>query len=109
MVPTGANDWVVTGIPVTPLDDQMNLNPYPLAKIEVVADRRKVATTSAVVPVSWEISCNLCHAGSGAAVDQDILADHDRLHGTRLQASKPVLCARCHADPRTGDCGSGRE
>ena len=105
MMPTGDNDWVVTGVPVTPLDDQLNLNPYPLAKIEVVSDRQKVAATSAVIPVSWEISCNLCHAGGGVATDQDILADHDRLHGTHLQASKPVLCARCHADPALGTPG----
>ena len=105
MRPTGSNDWAATGIPITPLDDRMQLNPYPLSKIDVVVNRQKVATTSAVVPVSWEISCNLCHARSGGSVDQDILADHDRKHGTNLQNAKPVLCGRCHADPALGTPG----
>ena len=105
MQPTGDNDWAVTGIPVTPLDDQMNLNPYPLSQIDVVVNRRKVATTAAVVPVSWEINCNLCHGGGGVSTDRDILADHDRRHGTTLQNSTPVLCARCHADVALGAPG----
>lgn len=111
MVPTGSNDWAATGIPVTPLMDTMQLNPYPLAEIKVVASGKPVATTHAVVPVSWEISCNLCHApnGTGANVENDILAKHDAIHKTSLLASansgSPVLCAKCHADVALGTTG----
>lgn len=101
MTPTGANDWAATGIPITPIDDDGYLNPYSLAKIQVEAAGATVATTRAVVPVSWEISCNLCHApgAPGPAVDADILSRHDQKHGTSLLGSGPVLCASCHADP----------
>ena len=111
MVPTGKNDWVATGIPITPLDDNFQLNPYPLATINVVAGRKSVATTHAVVPVSWEISCNLCHAPSspGPMVDRDILTRHDAKHKTSLvmsaAAGRPVLCASCHADAALGTAG----
>ena len=105
MRPTGRNDWAVTGIPITPLDDDMNLNPYPLALIDVHRRGKRVASTIAVVPVSWEISCNLCHNTEGITVETDILRAHDRIHGTKLEAAKPVLCAQCHADPALGAKG----
>ena len=111
MVPTGNNDWVATGIPITPLNDKLQLDPYQLATISVVAKGKNVATTHAVVPVSWEISCNLCHAPNspGPTVDRDILMRHDRKHRTSLVASatagRPVLCASCHADAALGTAG----
>lgn len=107
MSPTGNNDWAATGIPVTPIDDDGLLNPYPLASIQVESAGVPVATTRAVVPVSWEISCNLCHApgAPGPAVDADILQKHDQLHGTSLLNNRPVLCASCHADPALGTAG----
>lgn len=105
MSPTGDNDWAATGIPITPLDDQLNLDPYPLAMIDVHLAGQRVASTLAVVPVSWEISCNLCHNTPGISVETDILRAHDRLHGTNLEAAKPVLCAACHADPALGAPG----
>ncbi len=107
MLPTGNNDWAATGIPVTPLNDQFQLDAYPLAEIRVVIDKEIVATTPTVVPVSWEISCNLCHAPGmpDAAVDTDILTKHDLRHQTNLLGSRPVLCAGCHADPVLGTAG----
>ncbi len=107
MLPTGNNDWAATGIPATPLDDQFNLNAYPLSEIRVEVNNEIAATTLAVVPVSWEISCNLCHAPGmpDAAVDTDILAKHDLRHQTNLLGSRPVLCAGCHADPALGTAG----
>ncbi|MFO0928480.1 MAG: hypothetical protein U0736_15895 [Gemmataceae bacterium] len=99
MKPSGANDWIATGIPITPLDDKGQLNPYPLSRIDVVGPAgATLASTVAVVPVSWEISCNLCHNTPGISVETDILRKHDLKHGTKLEASKPVLCAKCHAD-----------
>ena len=108
MTPTGRGDWESTGIPVTPLNDAMQLDAYPLSRIEAVVNQRVVASTRAVVPVSWEISCNLCHQPSGnpKTVDSNILATHDRLHGTKLVQSQPVLCGSCHADPALGTPGT---
>lgn len=98
MLPTARNDWEATGIPITPLDDFGRDNPYPLAQISVIRNGQVAGQTRAVVPVSWEISCNLCHGG-GVSVGTDILRKHDKLHNTKLEQAKPVLCASCHADP----------
>lgn len=112
MVPTGDNDWIAEGIPVTPIMDGGTLNPYPLAKISVMRSGSEVATTQAVVPVSWEISCDLCHttdAADGtpdATVGMDILTDHDRLHMTTLASETPVACMDCHGQPPLGTTGT---
>lgn len=106
MKPTGDNDWAATGIPITPIDDRGNLNPYNLATVRVLSGGKAVAATQAVVPVSWEISCDKCHNTPGISVATDILRKHDRLHGTHLEQQKPVLCARCHADPALGTTGA---
>ncbi|HVP13805.1 MAG TPA: multiheme c-type cytochrome, partial [Phycisphaerae bacterium] len=98
MQPTGGNDWSATGIPLTPQPDTGGNNSYQLASIVVQQNGTTIATTSAVVPVSWEINCNLCHNTPGISMATDILQKHDTLHGTNLVNSKPVLCARCHAD-----------
>ncbi|MCA9193040.1 MAG: hypothetical protein KDB03_14800, partial [Planctomycetales bacterium] len=52
MAPTGTNDWAAIGIPLTPIDDLGNLNPYPLGEVNVEIQGTQVATTRAVVPVS---------------------------------------------------------
>jgi hypothetical protein len=95
-----------TGIPITPLTDKLVNDPFQLSSI-VVKDKsgKQVATTKAVVPVSWEISCHLCHNTPGISVATDILRAHDRLHGTTIEKQKPVLCASCHADPALGTTG----
>ncbi|MEZ6050003.1 MAG: hypothetical protein R3C02_01220 [Planctomycetaceae bacterium] len=98
--------WEATGIPVTPLDDNGVNNPFQLARIEVTNEKgNKLAETAAVVPVSWEINCTFCHNTVGISVATDILKAHDRLHGTTLELEKPVLCAKCHADPALGTEG----
>ncbi|MCA9243073.1 MAG: cytochrome c3 family protein [Phycisphaerales bacterium] len=105
MKPTGDNDWSVTGIPVTPIDDSGALDPYHLAHIVVTSGGASVAETMAVVPVSWEIRCDLCHNTAGISASTDILRAHDRLHGTSLENAKPVLCSSCHADVALGQAG----
>jgi hypothetical protein len=103
---TSNNDWAATGIPLTPIMDNGSLNSYALSRINVTQNGNLMATTQAVVPVSWEISCNLCHNRPGFnSVAADILEAHDRLHNTSLQNQKPVLCASCHADPALGTSG----
>jgi hypothetical protein len=105
MQPTADGDFVATGIPLTPLTDDGQENAYQLAGIAASAGPPNIATTQAVVPVSWEISCNLCHNTPGLSVASDILTKHDNLHGTNLMNQKPVLCANCHADPALSAAG----
>jgi hypothetical protein len=95
---TGRNDWVVDGIPLTPTTDKLVNNPYQLALVTVKQGSTEVARTYPVVPVSWEMSCNLCHSGSGITTEQAILQKHDALHGTHLDQKnpKPVICGSCH-------------
>ncbi len=108
MAPTGAGDWSVKGIPITPLDDKMNNNPYQLATVTVRSGTGTLlASTKPVVPVSWEMKCNLCHSPNDPTkTNAAILASHDRLHGTNLRNQKPVFCATCHADPALGKPGN---
>jgi len=96
------NDWEVTGIPITPIDDNGRENPYSLAVIEVRQGSTLKARTQAVVPVSTEMSCNLCHNMPDMSTASDILTRHDQLHGTNLMASRPVLCAECHGSNALG-------
>jgi hypothetical protein len=100
-------DWEATGVPVIPIDDDGRENAYPLALIKVRRNGAVVAQTRAVVPVSTEMSCNLCHVSTepGISVAGDILKDHDRLHATNLYAARPVACASCHADNALGAPG----
>jgi hypothetical protein len=106
MAATGDNDWAATGIPLTPIDDSGRENPYPLALVTVLKNGVEVARTQAVVPVSWEMNCQLCHNTPGISVATDILRKHDQLHGTTLENHKPVLCAGCHADNALGAAGT---
>lgn len=102
---TADRDWIVEGVPITPVRDDGILDPYQLATLTVRVGSVVKATTRAVMPVSWEMNCNLCHTTRGITVETDILRKHDQLHGTNLENQKPVLCARCHADPALGAPG----
>ena len=103
----GRTDSGVTGIPITPLDDTGTENPYSLALVTVSQNGTGITQTQAVVPVSWEISCNLCHNTAGITTGMDILNKHDSLHGTTLAASRPVACGSCHAQPELNFPGDG--
>ncbi len=103
----GRTDWGVTGIPITPMDDVGTLNPYSLAVVTVSQNGKPVTQTQAVVPVSWEISCNICHNTPGITPGMDILNKHDQMHGTNLAAQRPVACGSCHAQPELGFPGDG--
>ena len=63
-----APEWFVAwGVPITPYDDELQLNPYPLMHV-VATGGIRTATTDIVLPVSVEMNCRLCHAsGSEAA------------------------------------------
>ncbi len=105
LTPTGNNDFAAVGIPVTPADDSGRENAYPFAVLTVTQGSLVRARTVAVLPVSTEISCFLCHNTPGISTATDILQAHDRLHGTTLEQQKPVLCAGCHADNALGAPG----
>lgn len=98
--------FIAEGVPLTPIDDDGKENPYPLALINVKFNNVVVGRTQAVVPVSWEMSCNLCHTTPGESTATNILKAHDRLHGTDLINHQPVMCAQCHSDNALGAPGT---
>lgn len=103
--PTDYGDYAATGIPITPIDDAGREVSYHLATVTAERAGVVVATTQAVVPVSTEMSCNLCHNTPGVSTATDILRAHDRLHNTTLEQQKPVMCASCHSDNALGAPG----
>ena len=105
MAATTARDFMAHGIPLTPITDSGATDPYQLSTINVVQGSKILATTQAVGPVSWELSCNNCHNTPGMSLAMDILTKHDKLSGTHLVNQRPVLCAKCHADPALGAAG----
>jgi hypothetical protein len=105
MGPALNEQFEATGIPITPTDDNGRPNPYPIAVVTAHGPDGLTGSTRAVVPVSTEINCHLCHDTPGISVATDILRAHDELHGTTLEQQKPVLCASCHADPALGTPG----
>lgn len=92
------------GIPVVPVYDNGVKDPYQQATITVKDGSGKVvATTRATIPTSDEINCAKCHSGKeGLNTFDHMLTVHDRNHGTKLMAGKPVLCASCHGSPALG-------
>ncbi|MBP2681850.1 MAG: hypothetical protein H6Q78_1713 [Candidatus Krumholzibacteriota bacterium] len=100
-----ADHFIAEGIPVTPVNDAGQWNPYQAALITVRSSGGTVlAQTRATVPVSDEINCAKCH---GQDAWHDVLLKHDQLHTTNLLASTPVLCASCHGSPALGTSGPG--
>ncbi len=98
-------DYHAIGIPVTPINDDGTEDPYPLALVTARVGGTVVGQTQAVVPVSWEMSCNLCHNTPGESTATSILKAHDNLHDTHLIDQQPVMCASCHADNALGAPG----
>ncbi len=63
--------WEATAIPTVPYDDAGNRNPYPMAKIVARdASGKVLATTTAVLAVSDEMTCSTCHASGGSTAAQ---------------------------------------
>ena len=88
------------------------------------ATSQSVATLDVVLPVSDETTCRDCHATGAAAAKsagvtwstsadveiqsrENVLLLHDSRIGTRLMASKPVLCAGCHYSAALDLAGTG--
>ncbi len=101
-----AEHFQADGIPVTPVDDSGNYNPYQVAVVTVKNSAGTiVAQTRATVPVSDEIDCAKCH---GQNPFLDLLQRHDSKHHTSLVSEMPVLCANCHGSPALGSLDKGR-
>jgi len=104
MSPQG-NRFVAEGIPVVPVKDDGQWNPYQVASIVVRDSSGTVLVrTRTTVPTSDEMNCAKCH---GTDAFRSILETHDRNQGTRLAAATPVLCASCHGSPALGTTGPG--
>lgn len=63
------NWYDVSGIPITPIDDDMKTNYFPMVKVTATdISGREIASTTAVLPVSSEINCGTCHASNSGSV-----------------------------------------
>jgi hypothetical protein len=97
--------FVAEGIPVVPVDDSGQWDPYQVAVITVKdAQNRMLAQTRTTIPTSDEMNCARCH---GPDADQNILEAHDLEEHTHLVDSIPFLCAECHGSPGLGTTGPG--
>lgn len=114
------------GIPITPTDDQGTYNPYPMMRLGVyrAGTDNLLAYTDAVVPVSTEVDCKLCHVAGEIGTEragvnwslsldpeveakENVLILHDLDHATNLMAAQPVLCAGCHYSAALDLAGTG--
>jgi len=103
MTASGDN-FVVTGIPLTPfLDaDLLHEDPFQLGLLKLYdGSNNLLATAPPVVPVSNEINCvsSGCHASETA-----ILNAHNG-EGGFDPANTPILCASCHSSNALGTTG----
>ena len=113
------------GIPITPVDDNLNTNTYSLLQIAAhdKTSGSKIGSLDVVVPVATETDCQACHktggiaaTGQGWANDADIEVQAKknilRLHDVNrpvynLENHTPVLCAQCHYSPALDLAGTG--
>jgi hypothetical protein len=59
-----ANWFSAYGIPITPYDDGMNKNSYPMVRLRATQGGTVLAGTDIVLPVSDEMDCRACHSSS---------------------------------------------
>lgn len=66
---TPVNWWRAEGIPLTPYDDALQKNPYPLMLLVARdAGNNIIATNQIVLPISDEMDCRACHASGTPSV-----------------------------------------
>ena len=123
--------FAADGIPILPVDDNGQLQAYPLMQVRASDNAGAVlASVDVVLPVASEADCQNCHeAGEiGAsraginfklpdnindansvlqAAKENILLLHDDKHGTNLHDQRPVLCASCHYSAALDLTGAG--
>jgi hypothetical protein len=101
------NHFEVDGVPVVPINDAGNWDPYQVAEVIVrdASTHAELVRTRATVPTSDEINCVKCH-GQGDV--KSVLESHDEEEDTTFVADGvPVLCADCHGSPALGQTGPG--
>ncbi|HSU57069.1 MAG TPA: PKD domain-containing protein [Candidatus Dormibacteraeota bacterium] len=65
---TGVNWFRAEGIPISPYDDALKKNPYPLMRMVARNPANQpIATNDIVLPVSDEMDCRACHASGTQA------------------------------------------
>ncbi len=65
---TPVNWWHAEGIPLTPYDNSLRKNPYPLMRVIAWnSANQPIATNDVVLPVSDEMDCRACHASGTRA------------------------------------------
>jgi hypothetical protein len=104
-VATPVNWFRAEGIPISPYDDSLVKNPYPMMRmIAWNSANQPIATNDVVLPVSDEMDCRACHASGTQSAAQpaagwvwDGLPERDfrlnilRLHDEREFALYPSL------------------
>jgi hypothetical protein len=129
----GDKAWFAAdGIPILPIDDNGQLNAYPLMRVSATDKdtNAMLASLDVVLPVASEADCQNCHelgqigASDGnpdyilpadindpnsvlQAAKHNILVLHDAEHGTDLLNQTPVLCAGCHYSAALDLAGTG--
>lgn len=100
-----ASRWFVAwGIPITPYDDKLYRDSYPMMRLTAQTGTTTLASTDIILPVSDEMDCRICHAsGSGpaaqpkngwvweAAPDRDYRLNILRFHDEERQKTIPAL------------------
>jgi len=72
-VSTPVNWWRAEGIPMSPFDNSMQRNEYPLMRLTARNSANAViATSDIVLPVSDEMDCRACHASGSQAAAQPL-------------------------------------
>jgi hypothetical protein len=57
------NAWFTAdSIPITPVDNSLKVNPYPLMRLILKTNNTALATNDIVLPISDEVNCRVCHA-----------------------------------------------
>jgi len=94
----GLGWFTAEGIPITPVDDALSLNPYPMMRVTVRhAGGSVLASVDIVLPVSNEMDCSACHA-SGSAPAARPLAGWVNDPDPQLDYRRNIL--RLHDDHR---------
>ena len=65
------NAWFsAEGVPVTPRDDRLRKNFFPLMRVIARSSNVALATNDIVMPISDEVNCRVCHASGTDAAAQ---------------------------------------
>jgi hypothetical protein len=103
------------GVPITPYDDTLRKNPYPLLQFMARTNATVLAANNIVLPVSDEMDCRACHASGRPEAAQpsggwvwepnperdyrlNILRRHDEQRGTSAVYRAALAANQFHPD-----------